>query len=443
MTNAKTQLIGIIGEDVTHSLSPIIHSAAFRTKKLNYAYLAFNVKKDNLKDTVNGLKCLGIRGFNVTAPFKQEIIPLLDELDETASACGAVNTVVSDNGRLKGFNTDGFGAISAAKEEQVDFSHCLILGAGGAASAIAYAFAKEGAEVCILNKTREKAVALANKLQELGLKVTGGGLESLGKEMKKATIVINASSVGFNSNESLVPKELLNKKTALMDVNYHPLETRLVHEAREIGCAVITGERMLLHQATRAFELWTGEKPDEMAMEKALYQNLKQNIVLIGIMGSGKSTVGKKLAEEKKLKLVDLDAEIEENAGMSIKEIFSQKGEAAFRELEAKCLERHFLDTQTVFATGGGIILDEENRRIISQMGTVIWLNISANQAHERTVGDITRPILEKPNRKEILEKVLENRKPIYQALCDFEINAGEKSIEEVMAEIQARIVQI
>lgn len=270
MITSKTKVIALIGDPVQHSLSPVMRNAAFEALGLDYVYVSLQVKKEDLKEAFGGMKALHFRGFNVTTPHKKAVCALLDEIDEFAEFCEAVNTVVIDDGMLKGSNTDGPGALDALKEAKADLGKVVVLGAGGAGRAIAYALAKDGAGVTILNRTVEKAEALAEKIRGAGFKAQAGGLDRMEEELKKATTVCNASKVGFESNESMVPKEMLRKELTVMDAVVEPRYTRLILDAKEKGCNIVPGEKMLLHQGKKSFELWTGTKAPVEVMQKAI-----------------------------------------------------------------------------------------------------------------------------------------------------------------------------
>jgi len=256
MIDAETQLYGVIGNPVRHSLSPIIHNGAFQRMGLNAAYLAFEVK--NLEEAVRGIRGLGIRGVSVTIPFKTQIIPFLDQLEEVAGKIQAVNTIRQEGGKLIGYNTDWSGALGAL-EEKVDLTgkKVFLLGAGGAARAIAFGLKERGCRVFIGSRSPEKAAALA---EELG--VVHRPLPIAGR--LDADVLVNATSAGMSPNdeESPVPKEVLDKEMTVMDIVYKPLRTKLLREAEERGCRTIDGLEMLARQGAAQVEIWTGRKPE-------------------------------------------------------------------------------------------------------------------------------------------------------------------------------------
>ncbi len=269
MIDGHTKVYGIIGRPVEHSLSPAMHNAAFRALGINAVYTAFPVA--DLKLAVAGLKGLNIGGVSVTIPFKEEIIPLLDELDPQAARMGAVNTVVNREGRLVGYNSDWLGAVAALKEKtSLKNKHFLILGAGGAARAIAFGIREEGGRVSLTDIDQGRAAALATEF----------GAEALSPEALSqcpATILINATPVGMAPQEHDIPigPELLGRFELVMDIVYRPLETRLLKEARAKGCPIIDGLQMLIYQGAAQLELWTGKKAPIEIMAQAAYAALE------------------------------------------------------------------------------------------------------------------------------------------------------------------------
>ncbi len=285
--NGKTRVCAIIGDPVEHSLSPVMHNAAFKELGLNLVYVAFTVTSTELKDAVVGAKSLGLRGLNVTMPHKNAVMSHLDAVDSTAKSIGAVNTVLNNQGKLIGYNTDGSGAMIALQENGVDLEEkkLVLLGAGGAAKAIAYQAAQDVEELVILNRTPEKAKKLAEALKSFGAKVKGGTLSSevLKQELPTTDILVNATSVGMHPDvdSSPVPSDLLHSNLSVMDIIYNPLETRLLKDAKSAGAKVGSGIEMLLYQGAVAFEIWTNcPAPVEVMREAALNELKKQGVCL-------------------------------------------------------------------------------------------------------------------------------------------------------------------
>lgn len=279
----KTRVCGIIGDPVEHSVSPAMHNAAFRELKLDYIYLPFRVAPENLKKAIDGMRALHICGLSVTLPHKVAVMQYLDEIDPLAAKIGAVNTIVNENEKLKGYNTDAAGFIQALKQNGIKLSdrQAVILGAGGAARALAFALADNGAEITILNRKQELdwAVALAARIgKAYNKEIPALGLSSknLNRALDGADILVNATSVGMSPkiNETLVPVDLWRPELTVFDVIYNPVETKLLIEAKKAGAKTIGGLEMLVGQGTVAFELWTGEKAPEEVMRKAAIKAL-------------------------------------------------------------------------------------------------------------------------------------------------------------------------
>jgi shikimate dehydrogenase len=280
--SGKTQLYCVIGDPIEHSLSPTIQNAAFQEKNLDSIFLAFKVAEANVKNALIGMRALGIRGMNVTMPNKNAVIAHLDDMDDTAKFLGSVNTISNENGKLKGFSTDGIGALNALQKNGISLTGktLVIFGAGGAAKAITDVLAKEVEEIVILNRTPERTFPLIKELeQKYNKKITNGPLtkDSIEKNLKKADILINATSVGMhpNSEESLVVNpELLRSSLTVMDIVYNPLETKLAKDAKAAGAKVISGLEMLIFQGAASFEIWTGRAAPVEVMRKAALNKL-------------------------------------------------------------------------------------------------------------------------------------------------------------------------
>jgi shikimate dehydrogenase len=285
--NGKTRVCAIIGDPVEHSLSPVMHNAAFKELGLNLVYVAFTVTSTELKTAVLGAKSLGLRGLNVTMPHKNAVMSHLDEVDSTAKSIGAVNTVLNNQGKLIGYNTDGSGAMIALQENGVypEEKKLVLLGAGGAAKAIAYQAAQDVEELVILNRTAEKAKKLAEALKSFDAKVKAGTLSSevLKQELPTTDILVNATSAGMHPDVDIspVPSDLLHSDLSVMDIIYNPLETKLLKDAKSAGAKVVSGIEMLLYQGAVAFEIWTNcPAPIEVMREAALNELEKRGVYL-------------------------------------------------------------------------------------------------------------------------------------------------------------------
>ncbi|MBA3965348.1 MAG: shikimate dehydrogenase [Nitrospirales bacterium] len=276
--NAQTQLCGLLGNPVDHSLSPAIHNAAFRQLGLNFVYLAFPVQ--DLEGAVLGLRALGhIRGLSVTIPHKVPVLPLLDSIETTAKYIGSVNTIVKDRGLLVGSNTDASGALQALQQGGVERSgqRVVILGSGGAARAIAFALGVEGKieHLTLLSVGDQKRTILANDLKaKTPTLLHDASLtpDTLQSALAQAQLLIHCTPIGMSPKveESCVPKHLLHRDLTVMDIVYNPLNTRLLQDAQAAGCRTIQGINMFLYQAVGQFELWTGEPAPIEVMRNVL-----------------------------------------------------------------------------------------------------------------------------------------------------------------------------
>ena len=262
MIDQHTQLYGVVGNPIGHSLSPTMHNAAFLETGLNAVYLAFET--NDIRDAVKGMKAMGIKGLSVTIPYKEDVIPLLNEVDDLAAKIGAVNTVVNQEGLLKGYNTDAVGALKALEEKtEISGKRCLIVGAGGAARAIGYILKKKGADVIVVNRSVERGESLC---RDIGC--TFVHLNEL--EFQTSDILINTTPVGMTPETDLcpVPEKVLKRGMIVMDIIYNPLETRLIRAAKSMDCLTVNGLGMFIHQGAEQFRLWTGlEAPIEVMME--------------------------------------------------------------------------------------------------------------------------------------------------------------------------------
>lgn len=281
--NGETRLLGVMGYPVSHSLSPRMHNAAFGAeaeragRTVEYAYVPLAVAPEELERAVAGLGALGFRGANVTMPHKSAVLPLMDEIDDASRVAGAVNTIVVERDLLRGMNTDGSGFVEACNESGVDLreSRVLLLGAGGAAAAVAVAVLAEGAStVEVANRTPGRAEKLKQRLSS----VSGGGrvstrpVEELEAAAREAGVLINTTYLGMEDDDPLpVPGSCLREGLAVCDAVYRAgAETRLVREAQSRGARTVSGGRMLLYQGVASQRAWTGREPDVEAMSRAL-----------------------------------------------------------------------------------------------------------------------------------------------------------------------------
>ena len=281
--SGKTRVCALIGNPVEHSMSPAMHNAAFHELGLNFVYVAFRVQNEHVRQALEGVKAFNMRGMNVTIPHKVTVIPLLNELDPLAEKIGAVNTIVNNDGVLKGFNTDAGGFLRALLAQGIDPAgkKVVIIGAGGVARAASFVLADRKAELTIINRKEELnwAVELAGHItKSFGTSVPALELnrENLVKELSNADVLVNATSVGMSPKvtETPVPADLLRPGLAVYDIVYNPIETTLLREAAAAGAKTISGLDMFVWQGALAFELWTGQQAPVGLMKQEVFKLL-------------------------------------------------------------------------------------------------------------------------------------------------------------------------
>ncbi len=389
---------GLLGRKLGHSYSPSIHAAL-----ADYEYDLYEKEPEELeKFLTEG----DFTGLNVTIPYKKAVIPFLSNLCPTAKRLGAVNTVVRQaDGSLMGFNTDYFGFRSMVEKSglSVRGKKALVLGSGGASNTAVEVMQKMGAEVIVISRGGE------NNYKNLHLHAD-------------AAILVNATPVGMYPNVGVSPVDLnqLPNLEGVLDVIYNPARTQLLLDAEAKGLVTMNGLWMLVAQAKESAEHFMGQPISDEKISQ-IHHTLKaqmENIVLIGMPGSGKSTVGLTLAEKLGRAFVDADAEIVKAAGKSIPDIFAESGEAGFRAIETQVLSELGKRSGLIIATGGGCVTREENYPLLHQNGTIIWL--------ERDIAMLPtegRPLSAAGS----LQEMYRIRKPMYQRFADCAIaNSGD-----------------
>jgi len=279
---AQTKILCIIGHPVEHSMSPVMHNAALQDLGLNFTYMAFTVIPSQLKNAIRGIKAIGINGFNVTIPHKEIIMKYLDKIDPLAKEIGAINTVKNEGGILIGRNTDALGAKKGLLDAgcKINGKNILIMGAGGAARAICYILAEQANRIVIVNRTEKRAIKLVKNLKK-NIDVNAEGKNNseiiLKEETSKADILINTTSVGMypSTNQSPITKSILHSDLFVFDVIYNPIETKLIRDAKGIGCKTLGGLDMLINQGVLAFEWWTNKKPNRDLMKRKVIEILE------------------------------------------------------------------------------------------------------------------------------------------------------------------------
>ena len=406
----------VIGKSLPHTLSPEIHMAFGREV---YDVCEF-ADAQELAAFVNGRE---YAGYNVTIPYKRDIMPMLDEVSEEATAIGAVNTVVTEGGRLVGYNTDVEGMRYALSVAEIDLSgkNVLILGSGGTCQTAKYVCGICGA-------------ASVNVVSRSGI-INYDNCYNL----TDVQVVINTTPVGMMPHAYEVPIDLcrFEKLEGVFDCVYNPLETLLVKTARKLGVKAANGLLMLVEQARLAHNLYQranglAECDESMTLKVAArVENARRNVVLVGMAGSGKSVIGMRLAKAMGREFVDTDCEIEKSEGMSIPDIFAEHGEEYFRAAERNAVESACTRLGLVIATGGGAVLDERNAFFMKANGVCVL--IYRNPEELATKGRPLSSDIDKARR------LYEQRKPIYEAIADITVfnnsdidNAVEKILNEI-----------
>ena len=402
---------GLLGEKLGHSFSPQIHAAL-----AGYSYHLLPTPPGEVEDLFRRRE---FKGLNVTIPYKQTVMSLCDEIDPRAAAIGAVNTVVNRDGRLTGYNTDIDGLVYLARRTGVDMAgkKVVILGSGGT-SRTARAAARElgAAEIVVVSRRGEDNYETLPRHGDAG-------------------VLINTTPVGMypDCGVSPVSLELFPHLTGVLDVVYNPLRTALLMEAEARGIPASCGLPMLVAQARRASELFTGESIPDGRMEQVLSSLVRQqrNVVLTGMPGCGKSTLGRRLAQRLGKEFVDLDQLIVEKAGRSIPDIFAQEGEEAFRALESQVVREAGGRTGCVLSTGGGVVTRRENYAPLHQNGVIV--HITRDLALLPKAG---RPVSQSTD----LARLWEERRPLYEDFADVTVDnngSPEGSLEQIERELK------
>ena len=386
---------GLLGRKLGHSYSPQIHSLLG-----DYSYELFEQEPEQIADFLENGDWTGI---NVTVPYKKTVIPYLDELSPIAARLGAVNTIIRKNGRLIGHNTDyfGFQMLLETLPFSLENEKVLVLGSGGASNTAVAVLEDAGAHPVIISRTGENNYTNLCKHRD-------------------ASLIVNTTPVGMypHNGESPIPN-FINENAfphleGVVDVIYNPSWTKLLLDAESrAGILTANGLLMLVAQAKEAAQWFTGASIPNEKIQPILKMLEKQmlNIVLIGMPGCGKSTIGKLLAERTGHSFVDADSEIVRISGKSIPDIFAEDGEAVFREWETKVLKELGKQSGLVIATGGGCVTQSRNYEPLHQNGKIIW--IQRNLENLPTDG---RPL----SQNNSLEQMYRIRKPLYESFADY-----------------------
>lgn len=405
---------GLLGRKLGYSFSLDIHRQIGEAAGRTYDYVLFEKEPEELEAFIKGGEW---EGLNVTVPYKEDVIPFLDKLSEEAAAIGAVNTIVRKDGRLIGYNTDYYGFMHTldANEVQVEDAKCLVLGAGGASKAVCAVLKDMGAgQVVVMSRKGETTFADI-------------------ADHKDADILINTTPVGMypDTGKSLVYPGTFTKLKWVVDLIYNPIRTNLLCQAKKSLMEPISGLQMLVSQAVYSYMLFTDnviEERDEITEKIAdAMRSEKQNILLIGMPGTGKTTVGTALADMLGRELFDTDEMIIARDGRPIPEIFADEGEEYFRDLESAAASELSQKTGVIISGGGGIITREENYYALAENSFIVFLN-----------RDLTLlPIEGRPlSQSQPLERLYQARLPLYRSWCDAEVDMNGLTPEETAEKI-------
>ncbi len=403
---------GLIGEHLGHSFSKAIHE-----KIGGYVYEIKEIEPQKVEAFFKERDFVGV---NVTIPYKEKVIPMLDFIDEHAKKIGAVNTVINKNGKIYGYNTDYMGLKSLVLRTgtEIEGKKVLVIGTGGTSKTARAVIGDMGAKEILFVSHRKTDTAL--KYEEVYAFHTD------------VDVIFNTSPVGMYPNNDTSPIDLTRfpKLTAVIDVVYNPIKTKLVKEAQALGIKASAGLYMLSAQAVYAYELFSGNEATKELCDSIFKSVIKEksNIILVGMPSSGKTSVGKRLATLTGKQFVDTDDELVKREGVDIPTIFANNGEGYFRDLESKTIEDVSKLNGLVIATGGGAVLRNTNVDSLKQNGKIYFIDRSL----ENLMPTEDRPL---SSTREAIEKRYNERYQIYKESADVIVN-GDGSVNEVAEEI-------
>ena len=399
---------GLLGRTLGHSYSPQIHNLLAA-----YEYTLIEKEPEQLDAFFTESD---FQGLNVTMPYKKDVIPYCDQLTPIAQELGSVNTIVRmPDGTLLGHNTDYYGFQSMVKQSRLSLAakKVLVLGSGGASSTVVAVLQKLNAQPVVISRTGE------NNYHNLHLHTD-------------ASVIVNTTPVGMypNNYASPIDLNLFPCLEGVLDIVYNPARTALLQQAQQKNLITQNGLWMLVAQAKQSCEYFLGRAvPDErIAQIHNILANQMKNIILIGMPGCGKSTLGQALAQQLNRKFVDCDVCVTELAGIPIRQIFATKGNDGFRALETQCLKDLGKESGLVIATGGGCVTREENYNLLHQNGNIFWIHREISQLP--TDG---RPLSQQTD----LSQMYQQRQPLYRAFCDYEISNNstlDAALEQILA---------
>ncbi|MCK5801404.1 MAG: hypothetical protein KAI66_01165 [Lentisphaeria bacterium] len=431
MSTNTELLLAVTGKPVLHSKSPQIMTAALRAADVTGVYT--RLAADSAEEALDVVRSLGIRGMNCTAPYKSDLLPLMDEVSEQARLIGGCNTVVNTEGRLFGTNTDCDGVVRSFIDYDIELTgrRVLMVGAGGAARGAVHGLVQAGANICIVNRTRSRADELA-----VLMGCQSDAFENLASQCAQAEVIVSSLSAHLD----VLQPEWLRPGQIVFDANYKG--SNLGRLAEQAGCRVISGLDWLLNQAIPAFEHFTGKPCTRKMLEDGLDSpapGIDRPVALVGFMGCGKSTVGRLLAKKLDRKFIDCDTLIESIAGRTIPEIFASDGEEAFREIEQQALVKATSWPDRVIACGGGVVTREANLRILRKETLCAWLTAPLEATVARCSGS-NRPLLQVADPLARAQELFAPRRMLYAQAAHLIVSTAHPDSRAAAEKLHAEI---
>ena len=437
---------GLTGNPLSHSMSAIIHNEILKIKNVDGEYTLY--PDENLSKSFEEILSK-LNGFNITIPYKKDIIKYLDELSDKVKLYNSCNTVKIENGKTKGYNTDVFGIHDTLKKNNVELfeKRVLVLGNGGVSSMIACECALCDAEVSLLCRDNKKGEILKKEIFDK----TGKTITLVTKEeLKEYDILINGTPVGMypDTLNSFFPLSKLKDIPVVFDTIYNPYETLLVRVSNYYGNKGISGLNMLVEQAIKAQEIFNGialsKEEFDFVLNKAKESihpfKISKNIILIGAPGCGKTTISREIASLLSVDFTDIDEEIEKREEKTINEIFDKNGQEYFRKKEKEVFSDTLKEKGKVISTGGGLPEYVDLSKINKEENIIVYLDVAKEVIINRIKDDNKRPLLK--NGTDALTELLQRRKPIYEKSLDIRIIVEkEKNIKDIAVEILDNIL--
>ncbi len=436
----------LTGNHLGHSMSAIIHNEILKIKNIEGSY---ELKPTgNLKESFYN-ELSKTNGFNVTIPYKKDIIAFLDEVDGKVELYNACNTVKMENGKAKGYNTDVFGINDTLLKNKISVKgkRVLVLGAGGVSSVMASEMAIQGAEVFIYARNPEKTKQLINNIYEkTGKRVTPVTLD----EIKDITVLMQGTPVGMypDNLNCAIPFDILKKIPYVFDTVYNPFETLTVRVAEYMGNKGISGLNMLVEQAVKAQEIFNGitltDKEFKRVLNKAKDHippfEINKNIILVGPPGCGKSKISREISALLGIEVCDVDFLISQREKMSIKDIFSKKGELHFRACEREIFHELVKGKNRIIATGGGLPEYNDLTTLDKDENIIVFINVSEEVVYNRIKNSNDRPLLKEG--RSALSALMKRRKPIYEKCAHLTVNVEKEiNVKDITLEIIEKII--